>query len=377
MSETRWGEVIWKPPARAARDVAAFAGTLVRSTGSRGGPRVSYGFPGFPWSAPLSFGGIVKVRHLQDAFPATAGRFNLLYLVSSRLPPGAIPMARAARFRGARLVLNQDGVAYPGWHGPGWQRVNRPMGRLLHAADFVFYQSEFSRFSADSFLGLRQGPSDILYNPVDTRLFSPADRSRRDGTLVLLAAGSIQRLYRLEAALATLSLLVKRNLDVMLRVAGRLVWAPDPGDCLREATRLAELLGVSDRVEFLGPYRQDVAPELFRSADALLHTKYNDPCPTVVLEAMASGLPVVYSASGGVPELVGPDAGVGVPAELSWDRDIPPDPLALADGVQRVHDCLPRFSDAARQRAVDRFDVVPWVAKHREVFEALMTASGT
>ena len=52
--------------------------------------------------------------------------------------------------------------------------------------------------------------------------------------------------------------------------------------------------------------------------------------PTVVLEALASGLPVVYSASGGTPELVGDDAGVGVPAPLDWEQDHPPAPEALA-----------------------------------------------
>ena len=70
-----------------------------------------------------------------------------------------------------------------------------------------------------------------------------------------------------------------------------------------------------------------------QSADILLHTKYNDPCPTVVLEAMACGLPVVYSASGGTPELVGDDAGIGVDAPLDWEHDHPPAPEALAEAV--------------------------------------------
>ena len=86
---------------------------------------------------------------------------------------------------------------------------------------------------------------------------------------------------------------------------------------------------------------------------------------------MACGLPVVYSASGGTPELVGDDAGVGVPAPLDWDRDHPPDPEELAKGVTRVAAGLADYSPAARTRAL-RFDLRPWVDRHREVFERLV-----
>ena len=112
------------------------------------------------------------------------------------------------------------------------------------------------------------------------------------------------------------------------------------------------------------------APGIFQRAALLLHTKYNDPCPTVVLEALASGLPVVYSASGGVPELVGPDAGVGVPAELDWDRDRPPDPQVMAAAVLRAAQDAERMAMAARSRA-EAFDVEPWLDRHQQVFEAL------
>ena len=97
----------------------------------------------------------------------------------------------------------------------------------------------------------------------------------------------------------------------------------------------------------------------------------NDPCPSVVLEALASGVPVVYPRSGGVPELVGDDGGIGVPHPDGFERDEPPDADALADAVTRVLADLPAYRAAARARAVDRFSLEPWLDRHAELFERL------
>jgi len=80
----------------------------------------------------------------------------------------------------------------------------------------------------------------------------------------------------------------------------------------------------------------------------------------------------VHSQSGGVPELVGPDAGIGVPAEDTFEREAPPDPAALAEAVLRAVDDRERFSAAARRRAVERLDLQPWLERHRVLFERLL-----
>jgi glycosyltransferase involved in cell wall biosynthesis len=323
---------------------------------------VFYGHDRIPGPDDVAHGGTVKLQPLQRVFPNEPSAFNVLYLGSSNRPADSSDLIRLARERGAAVAWNQDGVAYPGWHGPGWERTNEPLGEGLHAADHVFFQSEFCRLSSDRFLGVRSGPAEVLPNPVDTELFTPAERAERP--LTLLLGGNQYQRYRLETALDTLRLLT----EVRLLVAGRLSWNPDPRVVRRELPGL--LAGLEDRVELLGPYSQRSAPALYRRADVLLHTKYNDPCPTVVLEAMACGLPVVYSKSGGTPELVG-DAGIGLEAPLDWERDHPPAPAALAAAVLACVARLDELAAAARTRA-SRFDVGAWVERHRTVFEALV-----
>lgn len=347
-----------------------------RSRPATGGPVVSYGMDRVPGRSDAAFGGIVKCQDLETRFPHTPARANILYLVSSALPLQAPILARFARKRGMCVVLNQDGVAYKAWHGEGWEEANLPARALVQGADYVFYQSEFSKISADRFLHRRQVAWEILSNAVDTRVFVPASSDPDPGRLVVLVSGSHWSFYRISSALQALALLGKRGIAARLIIAGRLCWEKDPSVAQRDAVDLCRKLGVEALVRFAGVYSQSDAPALFQSAHVLLHTKYNDPCPRLVLEAMACGLPVVYSASGGVPELVGSEAGIGVPAPLDWEQDHPPDPEELAEALSRVAGSRMLFAQRARERAVAKFDVVPWLDRHEHVFKTLLETHG-
>lgn len=334
---------------------------------------VFYGHDDIPRPGELASGGIVKFQRMQDDFPNAPRCFNILYMVSSRRPPDSEQLLWLARRKRAKFLWNQNGVAYPAWHGEGWEKTNEPLAKMLHSADYVFYQSQFCKLSSDRFLGERNKNWEILYNCVDTRIFTPDfSEGDRNGLTVLLG-GSQYQYYRLEIALQTLAILSQYRQDVRLWVTGRLCWLPDEVETYRIAKDLVQKLGIGDRVTFLGQYSQNEASELFQKAHILLHTKYNDPCPGLVVEAMACGLPIVYSHSGGIPELVGENAGIGVPSKLSWEQDFPPDPQALAEAIVRISDRRQQYAEAARTRAVEKFDLRPWLQRHREVFEMLLS----
>ena len=356
-----------RPLRRTASRVAGDAvATLYRRRlrpAGRGAVAVAYGRR-VPGRDEPAHGGTVKLQALAETWPP-AERLNVLYLVSSALPAHAARLVERARELDARVVWNQDGVAYAGCHGPGWERVKQLLARGVHAADHVYFQSEFCRLASDTFLGPREGPAEVLPNPVDTNRFVLPER--RDERPTLLLGGNQYQRYRLETALRTLELLPE---EWRLLVTGRLSWDPDPVRVRGETEELLARPALGDRVELAGPYTQAEAPALLGRAHLLLHTKYNDPCPGVVLDALACELPVVHSASGGTPELVG-DAGAGVEAPLDWERDHPPDPAALAEAVLACAARLDELSAAARARA-ERFDVRPWLERHRVVFEQLV-----
>lgn len=350
-------------PARAGRYWRAASRWAKLSTSGRAEPgiRVFYGHDSVPRPGERAAGGTAKAQKLAERFPNHPADFSILYLGTTWLPRDLAPLLRIARRRGAPIVVNQDGVAYPGWAGDRVDELNRPLRRALFAADHIVYQSEFSRLSASLFLGEPECSSEILPNAVDVGRFTPAETPPSSGPVLLLGGDQTQA-YRLELALRTLAALTPSRPDAQLLVTGRLVSKVAP---------LVDELGLRGRVHLLGEYDQSEAPSIFRRAHLLLHTKVKDPCPTLVVEAMACGLPVVHPASGGTVELVGDQAGIGVPHPDMWEHDVPPKPEELADAVDRVLADLPRYSAAARARAVEHFSLEPWLDRHAEIFERL------
>jgi glycosyltransferase involved in cell wall biosynthesis len=306
-------------------------------------------------------GGTAKFQRLARRFPNSSTGFNLLYLGSTSLPRDLDQLMRLARRRAIPVVVNQDGVAYPGWAGDATEALNARYRRALQAADHVLFQSQFSKDSSDLFLGEPRGSWEILYNAVDVHHFTPAAAAPAAGPVLLLGGDQTQA-YRLELALRTFARVVASEPAARLLVAGRLVSPAEP---------LLDDLGIRDRVELVGRYAQRDAPDLIRRAHLLLHTKVKDPCPSAVIEAMACGLPVVYPASGGTVELVADEAGIGVPHPDGWDRDEPPSPEALAAAVMQVLAARSAYAAAARERAVARFSLEPWLDRHEELFSEL------
>jgi glycosyltransferase involved in cell wall biosynthesis len=121
----------------------------------------------------------------------------------------------------------------------------------------------------------------------------------------------------------------------------------------RRLLRLAEDLGVSDRVELIGSVDRAEVPELIRSSDVVCCTPWYEPFGLVAVEAMACGVPVVASAVGGLAETVQHGiSGVLVP---------PHRPDELSDAIASVlrH---PDFAASLRAGAIRRATSYSWTS---------------
>jgi glycosyltransferase involved in cell wall biosynthesis len=332
-----------------------------------GGPVLSYGAALPRGNGGLLHGGLVKLTHLDRVFPEDARTCNVLYLVSSAIPQHAWQIARFMKKRGVRFVWNQNGVGFPGWAGEEAETFNAPMRALRRAADFVVYQSEFCRVSAERFLGPSSTPHAVIFNPVDLAAFHPGPPPDFQ-TWQLLASGTHMEAERVTIAIAVLAELRRRGRPAELTVAGQFRW-PKADEQVRAAIERA---GVAAWVRLRPAYSQAEAVTLFQVSHVLLHLKYHDPCPTVVIESLACGVPVIGSRSGGLPELVGADGGELLEVSQGWDTRQYPTAGSVADAVERIMARYAGCSSAARARAERLFDSRRWVQRHEEIFRQLL-----
>jgi glycosyltransferase involved in cell wall biosynthesis len=145
----------------------------------------------------------------------------------------------------------------------------------------------------------------------------------------ILTVANLRREKAHEVLFDAIARIAPRHPSIRLRVAG-------DGPRAAELRALAASLGIADRVTFLG-HRDDV-PTLLAEADLFVLPSRSEAFPNSVVEAMASGLPVVASGVGGLLELVEPGrTGLLV---------APDDPAALADAIDTLAD------DPARARAL-------------------------
>lgn len=278
---------------------------------------------------PQALGGAVRLALGSGERTVRSRLYQLVYLVEATLVLRAMRRKKLAHLHVhfanngadvARLVVELgtaiDG-ADRGWrwsltlHGPtefeAVAKVDLP-AKLLSAAA-VACISDFTRSQAMRLLP----PSDwakltVAPMSVDTRRFSPGAPAATTRPLRVLSVG---RLVPEKAAPVLVEALLQ-TLAAGVELEARIVGAGPMKEMLEERINAA---GSTHSITLLGAVGQEQLPDLYRWADVFCLPSFQEGLPVVLMEAMASGLPVVTTYVAGIPELVEDGAnGLLVPA---------------------------------------------------------------
>lgn len=222
-------------------------------------------------------------------------------------------------------------------------------GKALERADLVTAVSHFTANLVREELGYRK-EIKVIYNGVDLAKFCPLRRKESDTPLKVLFAGNLTR---------------RKGADLLPEIARRL----NKGIVIQYARGLRAKPHhfTSERLLDLGSIDHTKMPEVYRQADILLLPTVREGLPLVVMEAMASGLPVVATNCSSLPELItdgkgGFLCGLGNAAEFA-DRI---NQLAASLALRRE---MGQFN---RARAEKDFSLDQMVGNYRALFSAMV-----
>jgi glycosyltransferase involved in cell wall biosynthesis len=206
--------------------------------------------------------------------------FSASYLSFVLAPTPALVLARL--FQKPVVLHYHSGEAED--HLARWRRTAIP---TLKLADQLVVPSEYLRKVFASF-GLA---AEVIPNSLDLESFK--FRSRNQLRPVFLSNRNFETHYGVDTVLQAFALIQRRFPEARLLLAGY-------GSQRRSLVRLVESLGCSN-VSMLGRVPPGEMARLYDEADIFLNASEIDNMPLSIMEAQASGLPIVTSGAGGIP----------------------------------------------------------------------------
>jgi glycosyltransferase involved in cell wall biosynthesis len=214
-----------------------------------------------------------------------------------------------------RGLIKNDGWTY--------RQIDRLEKRILPQVDEIIYVSMFMKRRLEERIPSLQSVShsvipNFVNEPSPDPSVSPAD---------LIAVGTLEPRKNQSYILRVIAVLKSRGMKVSATLVG-------DGDDRSKLEALADELEIREQINFVGNVRE--AARWISSHKIQVHAAFLENCPISLIEALASGVPVVAACVGGIPEIV--DANTGEFWDLSSVDDgadkieaLLGDPMRLAD----------------------------------------------
>jgi teichuronic acid biosynthesis glycosyltransferase TuaC len=232
--------------------------------------------------------------------------------------PDGVAANWVAQFLKIPIVLSAHGCDIN--HYPKLFMRKTPIVRALAKANGISVVSSAQKTVVEK-MGIVSAKIQVVRNGVDFKLFKLRDKiaCRKKYGLepdmkMILFVGQIIEVKGIEFLIEAFSSIAPINPEYKLFLIGQ-------GHLRQKYEEVILARGLSHSLLFKGEISREEIPYWFGASDALCLPSIREGCPTVILEALACGKPIVASKVGGIPELINDKNGILVEAR---------DPKALA-----------------------------------------------
>ena len=208
-----------------------------------------------------------------------------------------------------------------------WATLKRSAGK----ADAVVVSSQLEYSEAVQF-GIDKNKLHLIAMGIDVDDYPMREKSSAEGELKILFVGRLARVRRVELLLQAVQRL---SVPWRLTVVGgeaKTSSLSKPG-YLNELKKLCAELGIGNRVRFAGPQPQKDLKSFYREADVFVYPSLYENFAQPLLEAAASGLPVIATAVGIANEII-------IDGETGYV--VPGDPKAICERLGQMADASAR-----------------------------------
>jgi colanic acid/amylovoran biosynthesis glycosyltransferase len=248
-------------------------------------------------------------------------------------------------------------------HGPAefYDVRHHHLAEKTRNARFVICVSDFAR----SQLMALTGPDHwdklhVVRCGVDVSRFAPVARTSGDGPLCVTCVGRLVPEKGQQLLIEAAAAIRRTGVDLRVVLAGN-----GPRRAFLEAC--AAKLGLGEHVEFLGAVAHTEVDDLLRRSDIFCLPSFAEGVPIVLMEAMATALPVVACRVMGIPELIedGVDGRLLAPGSVT-------DLIDAVSALASAPDERRRLGQAARAKVAAQFELSANARRLRRIYEDLL-----
>jgi len=255
-----------------------------------------------------------KLNKLRSSFPVDIAHVNLPLIPSFAVPSGfgrtlistvhSTWKGEAEAIRGepySRLNSNEKFMVSFNWFLRFFEE------RMLERSNRIIAVSDFTRRELLQYYKVKEAKIRVIHNGVDVEKFKPAtDKLKAKAELgfnpedkAILSVGRLYARKGLFTLIESMALVTRKFRNAKFIIAGKGL-----SNEMKKLVSYATKLGVEDNIVFTGYFPDKKLPRLYQAADIFAFSTFYENLPFAVLEALSTGLPVVTTNVGGIPEMI-------------------------------------------------------------------------